>query len=161
MRKNLKGIATGLFGIASALLLVLTMTACNKVTLAGESTPDGVYTVTAEKAKDDDAFMIGYEVAEDVTQLTVESNLEKGILHISLSDSSALNQILSDAEAEGDSAAETSGTISLEADSSAIIVNAEGNNVTTFEIEPGTYMLSVSGDSQSPATGTVTITPVK
>ena len=163
MNKNLKNAAKSLLGILSAFLLVSVMAACApKTTLAGDWADDGTFTVTADTARDDDMFMIGYEVEDGTTALTITPDLSKGTLHIALA-----APLEVDASTEGEGADATvddliaSTSFDFESGDNIFVVDAQGQGATTIEVEPGYYTLVVAGDNADPATGTVAITPVK
>ena len=131
MNKNLKNAAKSLLGILSAFLLVSVMAACApKTTLAGDWADDGTFTVTADTARDDDMFMIGYEVEDGTTALTITPDLSKGTLHIALA-----APLEVDASTEGEGADATvddiiaSTSFDFESGDNIFVVDAQGQPV--------------------------------
>ncbi|MCR4870146.1 MAG: hypothetical protein K5859_02480 [Atopobiaceae bacterium] len=165
MTNKMKTATKGLIGVLSAFLLVTALSACGagKTTLAGEWSDDNVtYTVTADTASDSDMFMIGYDVAEGTTALSISSSLESGVLHVALTEPATVDG--STEQPSEDATPEEvieSADIDLENGDNVFVIDAEGETVTTVDVEPGSYMLVVCGDAASPATGVVTIAPAE
>ncbi len=146
---NTRQFFKGLLAAAGVFALIIALSACDsKTTLAGDLGEDGTYTVTADTARGRDAMLINYDVPEGCTSLTVSSDLASGTLHVTIGYAVG-----------GDSIEE--GQISLGQDDVIFTCNASGTDAFTFDIAPGSYSLAISGDNDAPATGTVTISPVK
>ena len=152
-------------GALALAAFVISLSACNKVVLAGDW-KDGNYVVTADKCKSDGRMMIGYTVEDDCNTLVVDSQLEKGTLHVTLGSAIDVDAALgndteeADADANAEEVAENATGIDADAltsDETYLEIEVTGTGTQEFPVEPGDYSLSIAGDDGAPATGTITI----
>lgn len=152
-------------GAIAFIALAVSVTACSKYVLEGEW-KDDAYVVTASRCKADGWMMIGYTVEDGCEKLVIDSQLEKGTLHVKLGSAIDVDAALNNnAEAADEDASvedlEGSAEISPETftpDETLLDIEVTGAGKQEFPVKPGDYTLEVAGDDGAPATGTITIT---
>ena len=157
-------------GVFALVALAVSVTACNRYALAGDW-EDDAYVVTADRCKADGWMMIGYTVDEGCEKLVVDSQLEKGTLHVTLGSGIDVEGIDVDAALESN-AAETDEDASIEEleesagvspdafnpEETILEIEVTGTGKQEFPVKPGDYSLQIAGDDGAPATGKITIT---
>ena len=152
-------------GVFALVALAISVTACSKYVLEGEW-KDDAYVVKASKCKTDGWMMIGYTVEDGCDKLVIDSQLEKGTLHVTLGSGIDVDEVLgSETVATGEDATveelEESAGVSPDAftpDETILEIEVTGTGKQEFPVKPGDYTLQVAGDDEAPATGTITIT---
>ena len=150
----MKGLAKRLLVAVAALVVVLAVSACGGTTLAGETTSDGVMTYTAKRCKSDDMAMVSFTLEEGQV-LAVHSELESGNLHFVFGSPLDVDAALEAGGEEGDDAL----VEGLTPDDAVLEYVATGTGDEVLDLEPGDYSLTIYGEDDNPATGTVTLTP--
>ena len=160
--KNAIAKTVGVFAIVA---LAVSVTACNKYVLEGEW-KDDAYVVKASKCKTDGSMMIGYTVEDGRDKLVIDSQLEKGTLHVTLGSGIDVDEVLGSETVATDEDStveelEESAGVSPDAftpDETILEIEATGTGKQESPVKPGNYTLQVAGDDGAPATGTITIT---
>ena len=154
MRRN----RSFVLAIVAAVALALAMAACaQKVTLSAELGADGnSRTYTADSCKAEDTVMTNFEVEEGQSKLVVHSKLTQGTLHFKLGGVPDVDAVTDEVD-EGQ-APDADALANQVTDVSDILdFDVTQTEDKTFDVEPGSYSLQVSGDDASPATGTVSV----
>lgn len=156
-------LAPKLFAALATVALGATLSACSGKTVLAGDWQDDSYVITAEKCKSDGMMMINYTIEDDCDELVVKSELESGTLHITLGSAIDVDAKLEEAADEDADAKEvTDSTVDPDMftpDETLYEIEATGTGEQVIEVEPGDYSLTVAGDDDAPAKGTVTITP--
>lgn len=135
-----------------AVLLAAGLTACKgKTTMTGKTNDDYSETITVDGAKTGDQISKTFTMEEGKTSVAIRSELTAGTLHLTLS-TNPLDAI--------DATAEESPIEVLDDETETVArYDAVGSANATLSVAPGSYLLTVTGDDASPATGVVTLTP--
>ena len=160
-----KNVFAKTMGLLALVALAVSVTACNKYVLEGDW-KDDAYVITASRCKADGWMMIGYTVEDGCEKLVVDSQLEKGTLHVTLGSDIDVdatldsNVVATDKDANTEELEDSAG-VSPDAftpDETILEIEVTGTGKQEFPVKPGNYTLQVAGDDGAPATGTITIT---
>lgn len=136
-------------------ILAVAMTACNKVPMSGEVAEDGTRTYTLSDCKTEDMSSVNFTVEEDQSEFVIESDLSQGTAHVSLKGMADIDALIEEGkEAQDDGETLAEGITSTE---TVLSYDATGTDSKSMPVEPGDYMLTVTGDDASPSTGTLVV----